>query len=94
MRMDEIPPGLIEALMALGEDAGAGDGTMIYCIRPDPRDRLMQAFEEGLAEGHRFSDIFGGALKSADEIIGALKSDGRVHVMQTVELDPALAPYL
>lgn len=90
----ELPPGLWEALAALtgGEDL-PGDA-VVFVVKPDPRDQLMRMFSEGLEEGHRFYDILGGTLASAEEIIQALKSDGRVHVTQTVELDPALAPYL
>ena len=54
----------------------------------------MHAFREGLAEGHRFFDILGVRLASAEQIVDALKADGRVEVRQTVELDPELAPYV
>lgn len=92
-KKDELPPALIEALMALaGEDAP--EDAMLLIVRPSPREQLASAFQEGLGLGHRFRDVFGGELSSAEEIIDALKADGRVQVTQVVELDPELAPYL
>ncbi len=92
-KREQLPPALIEALMALtGEDAP--EEAVFFIVRPDPREQLANAFQEGLGLGHRFRDVFGGELSSADDIIQALKSDGRVHVTQVVELDPELAPYL
>lgn len=92
-KRESLPPALIEALLALaGEDAP--EDVALFIVRPDPREQLLTAFEEGLGLGHRFRDVFGGELSTADDIIHALKSDGRVHVTQVVELDPELAPYL
>lgn len=90
----ELPPGLLEALAALTNGEDLPDEAIVYIIRSDPRDQLMSAFDEGLKEGHRFYDVFGGDLLSAEEVIDALKADGRVQVTQTVELDPLLAGYL
>lgn len=91
---DHLPPALIEALLALNEGEDAPEGAIVFISRPDPREQLMQAFREGLAEGHRFFDVLGVRLASAEQIIDALKADGRVEVRQTVELDPDLAPYV
>lgn len=91
---DEIPPALIEALLALNGGEDAPEGAIVFISRPDPRERLVQAFREGLAEGHRFFDVLGVRLASAEQIVDALKADGRVEVRQTVELDPELAPYV
>jgi len=91
---DELPPALIEALMALTRGEDVPSGAIIFVNHVDPRERLVQAFREGLAEGHRFFDVFGVRLSSAEQILDALKADGRVEVRQTVELDPELAPYV
>lgn len=91
---DEIPPALIEAIMALTNGEDAPEGTVVFVMRPDPREQLSFAFREELQRGREFFDVFGARLNSPDEIIDALKSDGRVQVSQTVELDPELAPYL
>lgn len=95
MRENEsLPPSLVEALLALiGTDDAPGD-VVIVVARPDPREQLVDVFEHGLSLGHRFRDVLGSDLGSADAIIRALKADGRVQVTQTVELDPELAPYL
>lgn len=91
---EELPPGLLEALAALTNGEDLPEEAVIFVIRPDPRDQLMEAFNEGLEEGHRFYDVLGGDLLSAEAVIDALKADGRVQVTQTVELDPLLAGYL
>ena len=92
-KREPLPPALIEALLALaGEDAP--EDAAFVVIRPSPREALARAFQEGLELGHQFRDIFGGKLSSVDDIIEALKADGRVHVSQVVELDPELVPYL
>lgn len=93
-RDEEIPPALIEALLALNGGEDAPEGAILFIGRPDPRERLVRAFREGLAEGHRFFDILGVRLASAEQIVDALKADGRIEVRQTVELDPELAPYV
>lgn len=90
----ELPPGLLEALAALTGDEDVPEGAVVFVVKPDPRDHLMEAFAHGLSEGHRFYDILGQDLRSAEDVIDALKADGRVQVTQTVELDPQLAPYL
>lgn len=90
----EIPPGLIEALLALGGTEDLPEGAVVFVRRAYPRDRLIQAFREGLAEGHRFFDVLGVRLATAEQILDALKADGRIEVRQTVELDPELAPYV
>ncbi|MBO2521580.1 MAG: hypothetical protein CW345_07235 [Firmicutes bacterium] len=94
LERNEIPPALVEALMALCGSEDIPEGTVVFINRPDPRERLIQAFERGLAEGHRFFDVLGVRLASAEQILEALKNDGRVEVRQTVELDPELAPYV
>lgn len=80
--------------MALSAGDGVPEGAIIYVGRVDPRERLIQAFRQGLAEGHRFFDVLGVRLASAEQILDALKADGRVEVRQTVELDPDLAPFV
>lgn len=90
----ELPPGLLEALLALTNGEDLPEEAVVYVIRPDPRDQLLEAFNEGLSEGHRFYDVLGGDLLSAEAVIEALKADGRVQVTQTVELDPVIASYL
>lgn len=90
---EKIPPALIEALLALGGEDLPEDA-IVFVSRPDPRERLVQAFQQGLADGHRFFDVLGVRLASAEQIVDALKADGRIEVRQTIELDPELAPYV
>jgi len=89
-----LPPALIEALLALNAGEDLPEGAIVFISRPDPRERLMQVFRQGLADGHRFFDVLGKHLTTAEQIIDALKADGRIEVRQTVELDPELAPYV
>lgn len=91
---DEIPPALIEAIMALTNGEDAPDGAVVFVMRPDPREQLAHVFREELRRGRTFFDLYGARLTSPEEIIDALKADGRVRVSHTVELDPELAPYL
>lgn len=90
----ELPPGLLEALAALTGEDELPEEALVFIVRPDPRDQLMEVFGHGLRQGHRFYDVLGSDLLSAEEVIAALKADGRVQVTQTVELDPVLAAFL
>lgn len=91
---DEIPPALIEALKALSDAEDHLPDTVFIIVPSDPRAQLIDAFQRGIEEGHRFHDVLGDQLGSPEAIIEALKADGRVEVTQVVELDPELAPYV
>lgn len=91
---DAIPPGLLEAIIALTDGEDAPEGAVVFVVRPDPREQLVLALREALQRGRKFFDLWGARLDSPEEIIAALKADGRVQVSDTVELDPELAPYL
>lgn len=100
MHEGQIPPEVLRALMRAVQavrdrDGDEGlEGAVFVVQAPNPRDRLFHMLAEGLEQGDQFRDIFGVPLNTPDDILEALKQDGRVSVVQTLELEPELVDLL